>query len=61
MSPALPPEWELPRMRYSLNFEDADRNTDDAYADTGKLHLWVPAQASRVAVRRQLTGLARIL
>ncbi|CAK7564840.1 MAG: hypothetical protein SEPTF4163_002743 [Sporothrix epigloea] len=39
MAPALPPEWELPRMRYSLNFEDTDRNTDDAYSDTGKLHL----------------------
>ncbi|CAK7220871.1 hypothetical protein SCUCBS95973_004304 [Sporothrix curviconia] len=34
MAPALPPEWELPRLRYSLNFEDTNRNSDDAYSDT---------------------------
>ncbi|KAL1892195.1 hypothetical protein Sste5346_007151 [Sporothrix stenoceras] len=34
MAPALPSEWEMPKLRYSLNFEDTKSSADDANSDT---------------------------
>ncbi|ERS97924.1 hypothetical protein HMPREF1624_06095 [Sporothrix schenckii ATCC 58251] len=34
MAPAVPSEWDMPRLRYSLNFEDTKSNAEDANSDT---------------------------